>query len=457
MENVVNNVKLEDKKLANDILERKYYKYFREGGKGIELFLTGICKANCEYCYLKAHQKELYPTNIHNYDTIINNLKLILNWYKKNHFCCNLDIFSAEWITTPLFDRVLDTFYEAFKDAPENCKPKSILTADNMQFFKDEKLVEKLEWHIARLKSIGIDFCFSISVDGKYCDYGRTENDDEYYKRLNDFMLKYHFRAHPMISSSNISYWIDNYKWWQQTFDKKIADELMTLEVRDGSWTEKSIADLIQYCDFLTDDIFYRRFKGNKKEFLKYVFHLPFEEDGETYEQVPYNVLSFNFNPINANQDAISCSMPGTLMFRVGDLTTHICHRLAYDNLEIGKWNVVNGEIVDFEPTNVSRLLVKTSLKKSVLPHCENCKFNGICIGHCFGASYEEYGNMLVPQKEVCEMYQAKYTFLFYKFIQLGILDELEILSDYFPEKYCKYLIDLISDVVGGLDIDDEK
>ena len=51
-------------------LERNFYKSFRTRGgpRKIELFLTGACKANCDYCYLKKYQKDLYPLNLHNSD-----------------------------------------------------------------------------------------------------------------------------------------------------------------------------------------------------------------------------------------------------------------------------------------------------------------------------------------------------------------------------------------------------
>jgi hypothetical protein len=56
-----------------------------------------------------------------------------------------------------------------------------------------------------------------------------------------------------MISSNNVKYWIDNYLWWQENAPKKIADNMMSLEVRDETWTTESIADLIKFCDFVID------------------------------------------------------------------------------------------------------------------------------------------------------------------------------------------------------------
>jgi len=63
----------QDNRLANDMLERNYYSYFRKGHKKIEIFLNGVCKANCKYCYLKKHQEDLFPIESYNLELILNN------------------------------------------------------------------------------------------------------------------------------------------------------------------------------------------------------------------------------------------------------------------------------------------------------------------------------------------------------------------------------------------------
>ena len=45
----------------------------------------------------------------------------------------------------------------------------------------------------------------------------------------------------------------------------------MTLEVRDGTWTEESIEQLIIYCDYLVDKYFNEKYNGNKEEFFKWL------------------------------------------------------------------------------------------------------------------------------------------------------------------------------------------
>lgn len=453
-----NTLIYEDKKLANDFLERNFYRDFRQGRKVIEIFLIGACKANCSYCYLKKHVKDLYPLNLHNYDTIINNLEKTLNWYISNKFCCNFDIFSAEWLTTPLADRVFDTFYNAFEKIDFRLRPSQIGMADNMQFLKNDTLTQKIEYQIERFEKLGISIYISASVDGKYCEYGRTECDDNYYKKLNDFCMKHHFRPHPMISSENIKDWISNYQWWRNNFDDEIVQELMTLEIRDNTWDENTISQLIQYCDFLVDYKF-KEFNNNKEEFLKYVFDLYREEYNEHSPLAPYNIIALRGQGMIDGNDVITCSMPTHLTIRMGDLQVSPCHRLYYPELSFGRYNSDETQIIDFEPTNVSLLIAYKKIKRSCLPYCENCKFEHFCLGHCHGAAYEDYGNVFVPPMEVCKMYQSKISFLIYKYYTMNLFDKngLEFLAKRLDNITYQYVYDFINSILKPMGINIEE
>lgn len=452
---LLNNFTVEEqnRQLANDVLERNFYESFRtkREGKKIELYLTGACKANCEYCYLKKHQKDLYPTKLHSEELIIQNLQLVLDWYIKNEFICQFDIFSAEWLTTPLADKVFNCFYNTFSKVPKSKRPKVILMADNMQFLKSEHYTQKVESYYQKMEELGITLGLSASVDGKYCDFGRTENDDEYYQKLRDFMVKHKILIHPMISSNNIQYWMDNYVWWRTNFPDSLCKDIMSLEVRDNSWTDESIGHLIRFCDFLADYKF-EEFNYDKEKMLKYVMHVFTDEDPNDVKltTAPYNVIGIQNSGMAANKDFMSCSSYGTLPIRLGDLSVAPCHRLFYPELEMGKFHVENNEITHFEPTNISLLIMMCHLRRSCMPHCEQCKFNEFCVGHCLGASYEQSKNMLVPQQEVCKMYVAKNTFLIYKYYHMGLFEELDKIKDLIPENRVAMLRNLINDIVGG-------
>lgn len=436
----------QDRILANDVLERHYYSKFREGkeGKTLEIFLLGACRSNCEYCYLKKHLKDLYPIHLHNYDTIINNLGLILDWYIENNFKCGIEIFSGEWLTTPLADRVIDIFYKKFKDVNDCNKPIRIICADNMQFLKNDEVTAKVEEYIERLRSINIPLIFSCSIDGKYCDDGRTPNDELFYQKLKMMVDKYHWLLHPMVSSSNIDRWIPNFLWIEETFGKEVLYQSTYLEVRDGSWTESSIDSLLQFCDFLMDKA-YNDLGKSKEEFLKYIFNIKDDGDDSTAGKA-YNPIRVLYNGFIESRDNITCSFGHSLVIRAGDLKMGLCHRTFYEDLELGQYNVENGKITDFIPSNVSLLIGEQYVKRSCLPICEHCGFVGICVGYCFGASYEEYGNLFVPQKEVCDMYKAKFIFIFYKLKTMGLLDDtFKLLSEKTSKEYSRYMQDLIN------------
>lgn len=439
----------DNKEFTDYLLNKYFFSHFKKGEKKFELFLTGICKANCDYCYLKKNQKALFPKELHNNDLIIRNLQILMDWYVENEFCCPLDIFSAEWLTTPIADKVIDCFYNTFSKVPQEKRPRLIVAADNMQFIKDDVATAKVQSYIDRLASLNIKFHISASIDGKYCDYGRTENDDEYYQKLNQFMLKNNIRFHPMVSADNVKYQIDNFMWFKETFDPEIVTEIMMLEVRNGDWTDESIYDLMRFCDFVVDYKFNVEFEQNKKRFLKYILNVRDEEVGPEHDNA-YNNISICTSNIFYNNDGFNCSSYGTLCVRVADLSIAPCHRLFYPELKIGEFQLdENNKIIGFKPNNTELLLLECTAKRSCLPHCENCKFQDLCVGFCQGASYEAYKNMLVPQLQVCKMYRAKISFLIKKYESMGLWDLLDDLDrvSLQPERK-RYLKDVIKSVL---------
>lgn len=441
-------VKDQDKELANDILKRNYYDNFKtHRGKTLEIYLSGKCKSNCKYCYLKKHQKEIYPIEFDNNDLIIKNFQILMNWYVENEFCNKLDFFSGEWLTTPLRDPIMQIMYDTFKDKDYNHKPDYILAADNMQFLRDDKCTQEIQNWIDKFAEIGITIPFSCSVDGKYCEQDRRLCDDEYYKKLFSFMEKNKLLAHPMVSSYNAKYWIDNYQWWQDNAPEYVAKKLMMLEVRDETWTEETISDLIHFLDFEIDYIYHNYFKEDKEDFLRFVLKMKTKRHLE-FNDISYINISLPNSAIDLNSDVPSCSYSSSLCVRIGDLAIIPCHRQGYDELVFGHYNVVDNKIIDFEPKNVALMVMKDHIKKSTMPHCENCKFSGVCIGHCLGNSYEQYRNPLVPVKQVCDMLISKYTFLIYKFNSMGLFEYLPNISDEMRPEYRRYFIDLINSIL---------
>ena len=436
--------KEQDNELFYDILNRNYFQYFKQGEKSLEIFLNGLCQANCEYCYLKKHQKDLFPVKLFNLDTIINNFQLIINWYIENHFTNEIDIFSGEWLTTQLRTPILTILYNSFKDISPIYRPKRIIFPDNMLFIKDDNITNEVQEFINKFKQINIPLLISASIDGKICEFGRTEINDEYYKKLFNFLEINNFGCHPMISSNNIKYWIDNYLWFQK-ISPKVAASLMMLEVRDETWHKEAITDLLKFCDFLIDYKLKNYFNNDLKEFAKYIF-TPTDKYGHNY--TPEKIYYQN---IDKGLDRITCSVQHSFVIRAADLKIIICHRTAYPELELGEMIISNNKISSFNSKNIALLIMKLYAKKSCLPHCENCLINGICIGHCLGNSYEVCSNPLIPVKEVCDMYKAKNSFLIQKYDKLGLFEIIKNENIILDINYKNYILDLKDNILNNL------
>lgn len=450
------SIMLEDKKLANDILERHFFSNFRKprsrqdtDKKKLEIFLTGACRANCEYCYIKKNMHSLYPIGLQNEDTIVHNFKLLMDWYVKNEFKCDLELFSAEWLTTSLADKIIAILLDTFNNT--SYKPEVIICADNMQFLKDDKATEKVEKYISDLKQIGINFVISASIDGKYCDEGRTPNSDEFYEKLIQFLSKYNFCVHPMISAHNIKNQIKNFEWFFENFEVGAIYNSILLEVRNEDWDMESIQHMIQFCDYFVDKTFHY-FNEDKKRMLRYIFQIEDENDPHLFINSAYSPIKLRVNGFTQNRDKVECGFHNCLTVRAGDLSIAPCHRLYYPLLEFGSFNIENEEITDFEPKNVSLMAAQMHFKRSCFPICENCSFIGVCLGHCLGASYEEYRNMMVPQMEVCNLFKSKLTFLIYKYNSMGLFDDLTYLRSFMTEEQYTYITDLIKGVLEEFD-----
>ena len=432
--------------LFNDILERNYYSYYRQGKKQIEFYLSGICNQNCEYCYLHKYQEKLYPLAINNFDIIIQNFQYLINWYIENEFICDINLFSGDWINTKLRQPIFNIFYNSFKNIKQNKRPKFIIIPDNMSFISDEKLINEVQNFIDKMKEIKIIVIFSASIDGKYCDDDRNQHTDEYYKRLFEFCEKNNFLCHPMVSSSNIKNWIQNFLWWQETAPQFIAQDLMLLEVRDESWNNENIADLLNFCNFLIEYKYKNYFNSDLESFTKYLFHSK-NKSGYSLERI----VSSGFQE---QSDKIGCNIQNNLHIRVGDLKFVLCHRLSYKELELGQLQVKENKIIkESLPINLELLVAKIYIKRDCLPCCEQCLIRGICSGFCLGNSYENYRNFLVPTLEVCNLMKAKNSFLIQRYNELGVFDiiEDENINNFMSKDTVKYLCFLKKTILANL------
>lgn len=431
--------------LINTMLENYYFSNFRNknSNKHFNLFLLSSCNNNCSYCYLKKHQKELYPKELECYDTIFNNLQLFLNWYIQNEFKTEIDLFSGEWLTIKEFYLpVFNIFINTFSNVPPSKRPVLIGIPDNMQFILSEEHTNNIQNFINSMKLLGIKVLISASIDGKIVEtYRKDFPADEYYNKIFDFLTKNNFLCHPMIGAINIDKQIENYKWWKANAPKHVWEHFGGLEIRDNNWTPSAINKYLQYLSFVIDDTFNDRFKKNKIKMLKYILKRD-EKNASGQSPIALSLQNYYTTPT-------ICSFFHSLTIRMADLAIAPCHRLCYPELIIGKFNVENNKITDVTAHCAEMLIMKEYAHKSSLPHCENCQFVYMCPGHCLGAAYETYDNPLVPLRTVCDLFIAKYSFLILKYYEMGLWKYLDSVLD--PQSFESiYLKKVIDNVVEG-------
>ena len=100
------------------------------------------------------------------------------------------------------------------------------------------------------------------------------------------------------------------------------------------------------------------------------------------------------------------------------------CHRLTYYHFIGGKFIVDNNQIIGLEPINPSGYIGLITMNFSLLPKCNSCPLNKICIKGCLGAQYESSGELLIPCQSVCDLLHAKYKTLITEYNNLGVFKE---------------------------------
>lgn len=101
----------EDNELFNNFLEDYFYKNLKKENNdifNIELIISPKCNLGCRYCYIHKYGKDLFPSEKYDETNIINNLKLILKWFKKQNFHFRLELFSGELFAQKIGYEVLD-------------------------------------------------------------------------------------------------------------------------------------------------------------------------------------------------------------------------------------------------------------------------------------------------------------------------------------------------------------
>lgn len=408
----------------------------------LEIYLTSTCNQHCEYCYLVKYGDKLYPQETNNKGNILKNLNILFDWIIENDmFIPEIEYFSGEVWHTQFGLDVLELTYQKLLNGLQT---NQVLIPSNCSFLLDEIQTQKIQKYINKFRQIGINLQFSISVDGAIIENksrplnNKIEKTNEFYERMFLFAVHNNYYFHPMISSSNVKYWKENYLWWEQMsekYDFKTPKEtVMMLEVRNNDWTDETIE---QYCDFIRFLMDKDRiaFSGNNEE---YAYNLLTPVDVGCSGYYPYALPEAD--------TFAGCTVCNSLTIRAGDLAICPCHRTAYSQFIYGYFMVKDNKIIDIKAENVN-MAIRILLANNKLCHfkCDTCVFNFFCLKGCFGSQLETTGDPFMPIPCVCKLEQEKIKTIIEKYEEFEVLKYWKTITPYAPRYWqIKRIIDQI-------------
>ena len=387
----------------------------------LEMYLTPECNQGCEYCYLFKHKDDIYPKEIRDNATIINNVKILLDYcLEKKLNIPTLDLFSGEIWGFPFGNKILDIIFDYIE---KGLKVGSILIPSNCSFVYNKDLIKVIENYIVKFQKINVRLAFSISYDGPYLDklqrpvlQKSIEKNDSYINALFTFAKKHGFGFHPMIGSHHIENQIENYKQWIALMHKHWPDEnefattpgwIMQLETRESGWTDEKIQSYLKWLKFLIDTDCKEYSNGDYKKFFEEM--VLGRKKGEClFLQNCY----FPYRNICLPEHFLGCTIGKTLFVRMGDLAIVPCHRTSYKKFILGKFKTENNKITGFECNNLplTSSLYLSSFKYK--PFCHECAIVNNCSRYCMGANYEANNELFYPEPSNCNLQKAKILFL---------------------------------------------
>jgi len=394
----------ENNQLFNSVLSHTFYREI-ENFDRIEFYLGARCNQKCKYCYLTRYGSELYPPELEKKDLILHNLELLCDWMIENNHTWRIDYFAGENYSFMFsaLELILDKFDNVCR------KPKHIIIPTNYSFLEDEKLTSKMESLLRKSRKIGIPILLSASFDGKYCDCARRRHTDEFYDKCFSFNKKWNFGFHPMIAPQNITYWKENWLWFQENFSRYQIpfNNIYLLEVRNPEWNKTQTREFGEFIEFLIGWTFNYACSRNKALFLECLF-----------KKRGYNILS---NPLMMIGRGLGCSFQSTLYVRIGDLSIVPCHRTSYKPFILGKFKVESDKIVGIEAVNPELFIGGISFDFRSQPQCESCLIKHLCSGGCLGAQFEATGDMFSPIPTVCRLEHEKIISMIKTYQEIGV------------------------------------
>lgn len=416
--------KYQDKILINDIIDRNYYwNFIRNDSKDLCLTFFYNNKFN------NSNLIPGFPIPQTDSEKILFHLKLLLNWYVKNKFRCNIKINDELWLSdTAVREEIINIFIDTFKDIDRDKKPAKITIICNAIYI----LGEKSEWFKTvqeRFNEIGIDLI--LNIETMLIDIV----DVRYLFEIQDFLLSHVNKLKIRINPNNFVYFTEVFEDLYNTF----KDILYLYEEDNVNWTDYKIDEYIEFLNKYID-FMYKENQNNELLFLQSLFNGRID------------LISLKDNGTLDNSHArCNCSFYQSLNILLEDLTINLCPKFQYDDQIIGQYIYDDTGIIEIEPKYIGLISMNVHLKKSSTPHCENCPFVIFCHGFCCKESYKYCLNPIIPLLESCEMKKSKYAFLFYKLKHLNIFNRENLEKLEISPFYLNYILLLCDNITGGI------
>ena len=416
-------------KEQNKLLQNYLDRYEKHGNKSVELIISSECNQSCEYCYIFKHGHKMYPPEANDKNNILTNLKILLKYLEDSGYdFCDYDIFSGEFFDLSYWEDIFNIFYDFYKDKHHKDKDFMISIPTNGSFLFDIQKTEKIEEWINKFKTINFYIFLSLSVDGPQNLENKErplkkdieKKDDIFYDRLFNFMGKYYYTTHPMITKEfvknykqNYDFWIDNIKKYNVIFKKHNGEEAlgipMFLEVRDANqWDNiEALQNYEKFLWYVAEKDLKDIHNNNLEEFALHMaddFSDLMRNSGKYCSVQPYIIGLPN------SHTKIPCSIQGGSVIRVGDLAIVPCHRTCYPNLVYGNYIVENGVITGVKAKNpMLAYKIKNFNPNRSMLKCTNCELRSFCMKGCLGAQLETNKELFSPIESLCDLFKIKY------------------------------------------------
>lgn len=461
----------------------------------LELIIRPECNQKCDYCYITRFGDELYPKEYRaSNKELINNLKLLLDYFKKRKFICRYwDLFAGDLFYDDLYFDIIDVFFDYYKEYKnidlqfQEVEIKSIrnkkkkfnkVPHPNQKFvitmpfngsvFHDKEKTKKLQSYIDKAQEYDIRLGFSWSHDGPYSVDVREKRkiDNEFYETAFNFLVRNGYGAHPMISREGLNNIKENYLWWLEQCEKyyapinenHIAKEYlpMFLEVRNEGWTKEEINKYVEFLEWALDHRFTTLCESSVEKMAYHIFTPHnLENLKRNKDKMPPALIGSDFLCLREDLPYFTekkCTLGHSYSINLSKLTFVPCHRMAYQQFEGAKFikknklleevlkidndyinNTFSSECLDgIEATQgYSAYLNMMNANIGFAPRCATCPYRMFCIKGCYGAQYECFGDWNIPIPEICDLLQAKYDCIIKKLFKYGVLDYVFNTSDF--------------------------